>query len=137
MDIGKLLFMILRNVKKLIIRNLSGELTFLEFKCLKIAYMKPVTQKEIVEETGLTKGTVSKALKSLEEKGLITRKRAGREYRVELTEKGIAVMKRFEKIASEINEILLRDFSEEERRNLKNLLERMLKNIERIGNEGR
>jgi len=132
MDIGKTLFMILQNMKKFVMRNISGELTFLEFKCLKIAYRSPITQKEIIEETGLSKGTVSKALRSLEKKGLITRRRVGREYWVGLTDEGMAVMRKFEKIASEINEILLRDFSEEDKQNLKNLLERMLKNIEQV-----
>ncbi|ADB57733.1 MarR family winged helix-turn-helix transcriptional regulator [Archaeoglobus profundus] len=133
MDIGKTLFMILQNMKKFVMKNLSGELTFLGFKCLKIAYYKsPVTQKEIIEETGLSKGTVSKALRRLEKKRLITRRRVGRKYQIELTDEGMAVMKKFEKIASEINKILLKDFSEEEMKNLKNLLERMLKNIEQV-----
>ncbi len=131
MDISKLLFMILRNIKKFVMKNLSGELTFLEFKCLKIAYMKPITQKEIVEKTGLTKGTISKTLKSLEEKGLIVRKRKGKEYKVELTESGYEMIKKFEKIASKIDEILLKDFDERERKTLKNFFERMLRNIER------
>ena len=131
MDISKLLFMILRNIKKFVMKNLSGELTFLEFKCLKIAYMKPITQKEIVEKTGLTKGTISKTLKSLEEKGLIVRKRKGKEYKVELTERGYEMIKKFEKIASKIDEILLKDFDERERKTLKNFFERMLRNIER------
>ncbi len=52
MDIGKTLFMILRGIKKLVMKRLSGEVTFLEFKCLKIVYQDSITQKEIIEETG-------------------------------------------------------------------------------------
>ncbi|AGK60835.1 Transcriptional regulator [Archaeoglobus sulfaticallidus PM70-1] len=135
MDIGKILFMILQNIKKLVMRNLSGELTFLEFKCLKIIYQNPITQKEIIEETGMTKGTVSKALRSLEERGFVTRRRVGREYRVEITEEGKAVMRKFEKIASEINEILLKNFTEDEKQTLQTLLKKMLRNLDQVEDE--
>jgi|GEM_PF-2652640 DNA-binding MarR family transcriptional regulator len=135
MDIGKTLFMILRDIKKLVMRNLSGEVTFLEFKCLKIVYQNPITQKEIIEETGMTKGTVSKALRSLEERGFVTRRRVGREYRVEITEEGKAVMRKFEKIASEINEILLKNFTEDEKQTLQTLLKKMLRNLEQVDDE--
>ncbi|ADC66037.1 transcriptional regulator, MarR family [Ferroglobus placidus DSM 10642] len=130
MDIAKILFLILRSVKRQVMERLSGELTFLEFKCLKIVYGGKATQKEIVEETGLTKGTVSKALKSLEEKGLITRKRDGREYVIHLTEEGKAMIKKLERIASEINEKMLRGFEREEVKILERLLERILRNLE-------
>ena len=132
MDTGKTLFKILQNIKRLVIRNLSGELTFLEFKCLKIAYTTKKKKKKMIEETGMTKGTVSKALKSLENKGFVTRRRVGREYEVRLTEKGEAVMEKFEKIASEINKTLLNGFTEHEKLTLHTLLEKMLKNLEHI-----
>ncbi|KUK05138.1 hypothetical protein [Methermicoccus shengliensis] len=62
-----------------------------------------MSQKEIIEETRLTKGTVSK-------------KESGDE-----------------KITSEINEILLKNFTEDEKRTLQTLLKKMLRNIELTG----
>ncbi len=71
-------------------------------------------------------------MRSLEKKGFVTRRRVGRKYRVEITEEGKAVIKKFEKIASEIDGILMKDFSEEEKQILQNLLKKMLRNLEQV-----
>jgi len=130
MEIGRVLFMILQNIRRAVMKELPDEITFLEFKCLKIACETPVTQKEIIERTGMTKGTVSKAVRSLESKGLVVRKRSGKNYVVELTTDGNAMMKKLERISSRVNEILLRDFEEKDRQILEHLLRKMLSNLE-------
>jgi len=50
-----------------------------------------VTQQEIIKITNFTKSKVSRNLTPLEESGLITKEKWGREYKVEITKKGLKV----------------------------------------------
>jgi len=49
-----------------------------------VATYGKVSQKKIVKETGLSKAQVSRIAKSLEERGLIERRRKGRSYEIVL-----------------------------------------------------
>ncbi len=130
MDIGKLLFMIVWRKRKFIEKLLPNDLTPLEFKVLAILCKKgPASQKEIQDLLGLTKGTVSKVVKSLESKGYIRRTRKGKSYTVELTEAGREKEKTVDEIARKVNEKIFRDFSEDERRELTRLLNKVLENL--------
>jgi len=130
MDFGKLLFLINRGIRREVEKRLGNDITFLEFKTLIVLCKKPTTQKELNEILGLTKGTVSKTIRSLEAKGLLRRRRVGRGYSIEVTEKGRILIGEFEKIKKEIEEILFEGFTDEEKRNLLYLLEKIVENLE-------
>jgi len=130
MDFGKLLFLINRGIRREVEKRLGNDITFLEFKTLLVLCKKPTTQKELNEILGLTKGTVSKTIRSLEAKGLLRRRRVGRGYSIEVTEKGRILIGEFEKIKKEIEEILFEGFTDEEKRNLLYLLEKIVENLE-------
>ena len=130
MDFGKLLFLINRGIRREVEKRLGKDITFLEFKTLIVLCKKPTTQKELNEILGLTKGTVSKTIRSLEAKGLLRRRRVGRGYSIEVTEKGRILIGEFEKIKKEIEEILFEGFTDEEKRNLLYLLEKIVENLE-------
>lgn len=130
MDVLKQLFLINKNLRRIVEGKLGGKLTFLEFKFLRLVYFGGKTQKELVELTGMTKGTVSKVLSSLEGKGLVVRVRRGRNLSVEITERGRNLMKEFDCLAEEIQKTLLRGFNEEDVERLDEFLRRMAKNLE-------
>ncbi len=130
MDIGKLLFTIVWRKRKFIEKLLPNDLTPLEFKVLAILCRKEsASQKEIQDLLGLTKGTVSKVVRNLESKGYIRRTRRGKSYTVELTEAGREKEKTVDEIARRVNEKIFRDFSEDERRELTRLLNKVLENL--------
>jgi len=130
MDFGKLLFLINRGIRREVEKRLGNDITFLEFKTLIVLCKKPTTQKELNEILGLTKGTISKTIRSLEAKGLLRRRRIGRRYSIEVTDKGRLLIDEFEKIKKEIEENLFEGFTDEEKRNLLYLLEKIVKNLE-------
>lgn len=133
MDLLKQLFLVNKNLRRVVENELRGRLTFLEFKFLRLVHSGRRTQKELVELTGMTKGTVSKAISSLEEKGLIVRVRRGKGFEVEVTEQGRALMEEFDSLMGKIQRALLRDFSEEEVEKLDEFFRRMVKNLEEAG----
>ncbi|AIY90618.1 MarR family winged helix-turn-helix transcriptional regulator [Geoglobus acetivorans] len=130
MDLLKYIFLINRHVRKEVQRELGGKLNFLEFKVLLTVYRGVESQIDIVEETGLSKGTVSKALKKLEEGGFIVRKRSGRKYAVELTESGQSIMQEFENLTDVLGRKMLAGFREEEINALESFFRKMLENLE-------
>ncbi|NOY11223.1 MAG: MarR family transcriptional regulator [Archaeoglobi archaeon] len=130
MDVLKQLFLLNKNLRRIVERRLEGRLTFLEFKFLRLICSGRKSQKELVELTGMTKGTVSKVLSSLEERGLIVRVRKGKGFEVEVTESGRRLMEEFDPLTDEIQRILLRGFSEEEVRVIEDLFRRMVRNLE-------
>ncbi|WP_457590428.1 MarR family winged helix-turn-helix transcriptional regulator [Geoglobus sp.] len=133
MDLLKQLFLVNKNLRRVVENELRGRLTFLEFKFLRLVHSGRRTQKELVELTGMTKGTVSKVISSLEEKGLIVRVRRGKGFEVEVTEQGRELMEEFDSLMGKIQRALLRDFSEEEVEKLDEFFRRMVKNLEEAG----
>lgn len=129
MDVGKLLFMIHWNKKKAIEKRLPQNITPLEFKVMFILCKKNSTQKELGDKLGLTKGTVSKTVSSLEDKGFIKRVRGGRSCSIKLTEKGKSLRKKMEEIHVELEEIMFKNFSDKEKTELIRLLSKILKNL--------
>ncbi|MBE8538646.1 MarR family transcriptional regulator [Geoglobus acetivorans] len=130
MDLLKYIFLINRHVRKEVQRELGGKLNFLEFKVLLTVYRGVESQIDIVEETGLSKGTVSKALKKLEEGGFIVRKRSGRKYAVVLTESGQSIMQEFENLTDVLGRKMLAGFEDEEINALERFFRKMLENLE-------
>ncbi len=95
-----------------------------------------VTQKEIREMLPISKATVSKIVKSLEEKGYL-RKEKDREdkraTRIFLTEKREEMEDIIEEIDGKAEDVMLKGFDEEEIDQFREYLKRMIKNIEKEG----
>jgi len=92
-----------------------------------------VYQKDIEEEFGITRSAVSKAVKLLEQKGLIERESVGGDARLKklvLTPKAEKLTDSMRKDAANTEHILAKGFTEEELANLKDYLARLYANIE-------
>ncbi len=92
-----------------------------------------LTQKEIAAKLNITKGTASKVMKKLEDEGYIRRKRKRGDARIKLvylTDKAMNLVNRMKKIGKEWNDTLTRGFTEAEKKQLYEYLDRMLKNTE-------
>ena len=89
----------------------------------------------ICEATGLDKAAVSRSLRDLVEAGLVEVRSddpGRRRLPVALTEKGLAVHDRIVGIALERQEHLLKDFSPEERAQIRDFIARMRRQVESI-----
>ena len=105
----------------------SGQYTFLLF----LENNEGVTQEEMTCKLIIDKGTTAKALKKLEEEGLVKRsvdENDKRAYRVYLTADGKDIIKDIRNVLLEWNDILTSDFTEEEKKMALNLLQRMVEN---------
>lgn len=86
------------------------------------------TQRDLVRATQQDKVAVNRACKALETRGLAQRRantRDGRSHHVELTEAGRAVHERIMPLALEMERSILGGLSDQERRVLERLLERV------------
>ncbi|NMC56432.1 MAG: MarR family transcriptional regulator [Eubacteriaceae bacterium] len=95
-------------------------------------------QDSIAKNFMTDKGTVAKAIKKLEEKGLILRKENPsnkRENIITLSPKGRDIICYMNKLLTEWQEIAFKDFSKEEIEEMKRLEGKMLKNIAKTDNE--
>lgn len=92
-----------------------------------------IFQKNIEEEFSLTRSTVSKVLKLMEEKGLIRRESVSSDARLKklvLTEKSLNIHKRMSDSHDLFEAQITRGFTEEERHMLFDMLSRINKNLE-------
>jgi len=85
-----------------------------------------IKQNQIQEKFGISKSTVSGLVKRCIENGFIERKGG---YLI-LTPKSIEVKEKIREVEITINEIMLKDFSEEEKENLAKYIEKIKKNME-------
>ncbi|MCJ1655688.1 MarR family transcriptional regulator [Staphylococcus sp. NRL 16/872] len=93
---------------------------------------KSITQNELLKTFQRKGSTVSSTLKSLEKKGLIYRTvdpDDSRRKNLKLTEEGNRLVESFVSIFDEIELILVKDFEDSEKEQLKSLFERMYENI--------
>ncbi|MCS7175289.1 MarR family winged helix-turn-helix transcriptional regulator [Pseudothermotoga sp.] len=91
-----------------------------------------ITQNQIAEKLNLRSATVAIVLKRMEKAGLIYRKQDENDrrlHRVYLTEKGKNYCKFLKQQAQKVEEIATRGFSEEERIQLKELLDKIIANL--------
>lgn len=105
----------------------SGQYPFIIF----LSRNEGVTQEEMSSSLYIDKGTTAKAIKKLEQEGYVRREidtKDKRAYRVYLTEKGRIVTLNIFKVLHSWNDILTSDFTEEEKQQALNLLQRMLDN---------
>ena len=93
-----------------------------------IKYEKNVTLTKISNDLSKDKTTISRTLRTLENKGLIQRVESSEDKRVtfiELTQKGEETLRLSEDIASEFRESLVCSLNEEERETLTKLLKKV------------
>lgn len=91
-----------------------------------------ITQNELLKTFKRKGSTVSSTLKGLENKGLIYRMvdpDDSRRKNLKLTQEGMKLVESFVCIFDDIEAILVKDFNESEKQQLKDLFERMLNNI--------
>lgn len=103
-----------------------------------LAHRDGVTQLQIVKETRLTAPTVSVALSKMEADGLVVRKADEhdlRQVRVYITEKGRQTDDFMRSKCMEVEELMLRNISEEERKQLISTLRKVLRNL--VESEGK
>jgi len=103
--------------------------TFMEFKAL--IHLKEIDlQSEIIRKMGVSKGTASKVLKSLEDKGIIIRETLGRKYAVKLTKKGLKVIEEIQNKSGVLEKSMFSEMSNKERACFLHLLEKAIKGLE-------
>lgn len=93
------------------------------------------SQKELADALEVSTATVAVSLKKLENGGYITRAVIpddNRYNQLEITEKGRAVVKESCKIFEHINETMFKDFTEEEKETLYQLMKRLNRNLSHL-----
>ncbi|MFW3517248.1 MarR family winged helix-turn-helix transcriptional regulator [Staphylococcus caprae] len=91
-----------------------------------------MTQKTLLEAFDRKGSTVSSTLKILEGKGLIYRKVNPKDTRsklLKLTDEGITLVESFIKIFDEIEENMLKDFTDDDKEKLREYFDRMMNNL--------
>ena len=93
---------------------------------------KDVFQKDIEEHFSITRSTVSKVVDCMVNKGLIERKNVSSDARLRklvLTDKAVAMVEHMRRYEAQIEEQLLKGFSENEREQLVSYIQRIKDNI--------
>lgn len=91
-----------------------------------------MTQKTLLEAFDRKGSTVSSTLKILESKGFIYRKVNPKDTRsklLKLTDEGITLVESFIKIFDEIEENMLKDFTDNDKEKLREYFDRMMNNL--------
>ncbi len=94
-----------------------------------------ISQKEICEDIDISKSTTSKMINKLEGEGYLRMERDPKDKRVKrvyLTDKKYDIEDIVGEIEEEVDEILFKDFSEEEKNRYIQFLHRILENIEDV-----
>lgn len=92
------------------------------------------TATDIVEKRGISKSHVSESIKSLEEKGYLTRtyrENNRRTIHLSLCEKADEVISRGRQAQIHFVQSSMKDFSEEEKKQMKNFFDRMAENMKK------
>jgi DNA-binding MarR family transcriptional regulator len=115
-------------------KHFNSEMTAMEGMTLKFIYKagKPVSARDIMNFTSLSKATTSQTLSSMVKKGLIVMKEKESDKRaktIELTSKGHATIDEFCSCFEDITRICEEGFTPEERTHLTYLLEKMRNNV--------
>ena len=93
------------------------------------------TSKDIMKLNMFTKGHISQALSRLQKKGYIKIEQDSEDRRYAhnyLTEEASPIMEKVKKISREIRETIMEGVTEEERKNLTELAEKVMGNLERV-----
>ncbi len=95
-------------------------------------------QKDIEKKFGMGRSSATELLQSLEEAGMITRtplERDARLKKISLTDAAIAQQKRVERVLLDVEKRLVKDFTPQESKELRVLLERCIRNMSEDGAE--
>lgn len=117
-------------------RQYAGELPLTEAQCRVAVYLaskngEPVSQRQIEAHVGITHPTAKGLLQRMEEKGFVrtafdsTDKRVKHVY---LSELSLDLQEKYGKAVQQVESILLKGFSDEEREQLRSLLDRLYAN---------
>lgn len=117
-------------------RQYAGELPLTEAQCRVAVYLaskngEPVSQRQIEAHAGITHPTAKGLLQRMEEKGFVrtafdsTDKRVKHVY---LSELSLDLQEKYGKAVQQVESILLKGFSDEEREQLRSLLDRLYAN---------
>ncbi len=105
----------------------SGQLGFLG-----VLYRKDgISQDKLAQMLNIDKTTTARALKKLEKQGFVIRKSSERDRRINLvflTEKALALEPMIKSVMKQWTEILVQDFTDDERTRLLNMLKRISNN---------
>lgn len=132
-SVGYLMKRILNGVVQEVDRELAPhDLTHAQLMPLmKLWKGEATTVAEIARECALDNGATTRLLDRLETKGLVRRIRSSEDRRVvnlELTEEGLAVVKKVPALLCSVQNVHLRGFTVEEWETLRSLLRRVLQN---------
>ncbi len=133
--IGFQVKMLSKLIKKRVDADLGGEgleLTGMQRWLIHYLYTHPgeeLFQRDIEKRFGIGRSSATELLKSLEEAGMITRtpvSRDARLKRIALTTSAALQQKRIERALTEIEDELVKDLSEAEEKQLRDLLDRCI-----------
>lgn len=97
---------------------------------------RDVFQKDIEREFDVTRSTASKVIDLMEQKGLVERQKVASDARLRklvLTEKSLQLAELIAEDKKHLDEVLMRNFTEEEKEKLTEFITRMRKNLEEEG----
>ena len=97
---------------------------------------KDVFQKDIEREFDITRSTASKVIDLMEQKGLVERQKVASDARLRklvLTDKSLQLAELIAEDKKHLDEVLMRNFTEEEKEKLTEFITRMRKNLEEEG----
>ena len=93
-----------------------------------------ISQTELAKSLEVTTATVTVTLKKLEEDGYVIKRvdRAdNRFHQIEITEKGRQIVEESESVFSHVNQVMLQNFSEQEKEQLLQFFDRLCDNLQR------
>ena len=92
----------------------------------------PVSQKKLADYLNITPAAVAVTLKKLEKNGLVTKTISNEDNRfnnVTITEKGKKIVKESQKVFQNTDDVMFKDFTEEEILQLEGFMDRIQKNL--------
>ena len=95
----------------------------------------PVYQKELEDQFGIRRSSVTGILQNMEKSGLLVRSGSKEDARVKivsLTEKGVELDEKLKSYIQSLESEMMKDFTEAEKELLRNFLLRMLENLDLV-----
>ena len=111
----------------------NNEISKCHAPILMTIYLKEgLSQNELAEQLKFNKGAVAKLVKAIENEGYIMRVNDTRDKRVQrlyLADKGREVIPEIKTLEHDLSDILMKGFSNEEKEQLHNMLNRIIDNV--------
>lgn len=111
-------------------RIAAHDITDAQWKPLWLLFLgRATTPAELSRDLDVDAGAMTRMLDRLEAKGLLTRQRSAADRRVvqlELSDAGRQVVERVRPVLASVNDDLMREFSDSDRRQLEELLDRLI-----------